>query len=323
MNNAFRILAIMGLMMACLTGCTTKTNISSPAHQVAPWGGADLNPGDYEILAIESARRPIENRSWWGLPLVSRKYLIETSDDGQSLAVSDYSMIGLGIPYAYLPLQFSFTRYNYESDQTESTGRVKRRYWPWYSWASTRGDVDGELEAELFGIPLLFEYGRESGPIWYFDDFNHDLDTRQSFSFWSALWWIGPVHFDSTTTGTRENGDPYEIDAQYFFPLFLGRGPGAIVWYSQNRTETEAGQRVNEIAHGPLLGYAGWIDRTYTLGPRAGDHTRLLLGGLLWYDGASGQPGSSQRNRTVGPLWGLVGTTIRDGRSGISLLRLN
>lgn len=320
MVSRFRLLC---LMLTFLTGCAHKRLDPRLASADLPRGGEPIETDVFSMLSAQTSEEPaVQITNYWPLPQVARKYRIDVKEGGEEIVVSDYSMIALGIPYAYLPIQFSFSRYVYTEAETEPRSETRRRYLPWKSWKTQEGTQDPGLQADVQGIPVLYEHGTETGTNWYFEDFSSAMNEKRSFSFWTALWWIGPVYFDDEVVIPQENGGETILTGTYFFPLFLGRAPGALLWMSGDSQRASPSQTIESRFHGPLAGYAGYHTSRVTAGEDKDSFTRLLLGGLLWYDSATGTPDSESRNRISGPLWGLFGGGLENGRGTIYLLRI-
>lgn len=294
------------VLITAMAGCSRTSPPPWVGENGPPRHGESLADGALDAAREWAATNPGEEavhqeESLWFLPIVSRKYRLEYNPDTHQMAASDYLMVGLGIPYAYLPIRFSFSRYVYDEDDASPVQQLERSYWPWWSDVYTSGDViDDTLEADLWGIPLLFEYGTEAGPSWYFSDTEDSFDTHMAFSFWTALWWIGPVWFDQVLTYEEDGVETVE-KGKFFFPLFLGRAPGALLWMSgwtEKESDTIGVERTT--IHGPLLGYALY-NRVENETTRR--HRTLILGGLGWMDARA----DAEAPRVVGPLWGFFG----------------
>lgn len=304
---------ILSLLVAALvlTGCTTVAPSRKMGIDGLPRGGSALSAETASAIVSRSAKDPAapavaQRTTLWPFPLVAKKYRVEHDEERGVISVSDYSMVGLGGPMSYAAMQFSFSRHEYPETGGEAVGSLRRRYWPWHSWVTTRGEPVREIAVDVKGVPLLFEWGRESGPNWYFEDFSTDFRERQSFRFWTALWYLGPVYFDRVLKTEEADGSTTTEDATYFFPLFLGRAPGALLWMSQG-VEITNGDDVRRIdGHGPLLSYAGYYRTRHLAGDRKGDASTSVLGGLLWYYDRDLHSDDKPR-RTVGPLWGFGG----------------
>ncbi|MCC5874698.1 MAG: hypothetical protein JJU11_00635 [Candidatus Sumerlaeia bacterium] len=301
-----QLLVVFALFLPLIAACSRSAPPVWVGENALPRHGEPLPDGMLEAARDWAAANPQEKmlhqeQSLWALPIVSRKYRLEYDADTHQLAASDYLMAGIGIPYAYLPVRFSFSRYVYTEDGPSPAQQLERSYWPWWSDVYTSGDVvDDTLEAELWGIPLLFEYGSEAGPSWYFSDTEDTFDTHMEFSFWTALWWLGPVWFDQVLT-YEEDGVHTVEKGKFFFPLFLGRAPGALLWmsgWSEKESDTIGIERTT--IHGPLLGYALY---NRTENETKMSHRTLILGGLGWMDSRA----DDASPRVVGPLWGMFG----------------
>lgn len=307
----FFILMMLGVVLG---GCVRSEGPQWAGALELPRGGAPLDEGAARVLAspgtLVAGEPVIQETVLWPLPMISRKYRVDLDGESGRPVVSDYSMVGLGVPLAYLPVQFSFSQYVYPAEGGEPVHSLKRRYWPWWSWAGTEGEapeMEGLVSADLHGIPLLYEYGTEAGPAWFFSDTEQSLATHQEFRFWTALWWIGPVFFDQVLEFENDGGAPVREAATYFFPLFLGRAPGALLWTSSAVERREEGQVTTSRGHGPLLGYAGYHSSRVTEGPGEGSGRTMLLGGIPWWDSTRVDGETGERRRTIGPLWGMFG----------------
>lgn len=301
-----RFLPLVLFLPIFLAGCGARVPTPWLADMEVPRGGEPLPEGLVEAARSWAEANPGEpvvhqEQSLWFLPIISKKYRLEYDPSREQVAVSDYLMVGIGIPMAYLPVRFWFSRYVYEDGGRDPVQSLERSYWPWWSDVTTEGEViDDTLEADLWGIPLLFESGSESGPSWYFSDTEDTFDTHMAFSFWTALWWIGPVWFDQVLTYEEEGVATIER-GKFFFPLFLGRAPGALLWMSGwSEKESDVIGLERTTIHGPLLGYVLYNHRE---NERDGSHRTLLLGGLVWYDAKK----DDSSRRVIGPLWGLLG----------------
>ena len=308
------LISALCIVAAFTVGCSRTGTAPTLADEVVlPRGGAPLSSEAARAIRTAaneaeelSAEGLVQERVFWALPVVSRKFRVDHTPGSNDIVISDYSMIALGIPKMYLPIQFSFSRYEYPAHGGDPDWYLQRRYWPWWSWVDQSEDPlmsTDVLEADLGGIPLLYESGSERGPSWYFSDTETTFNTEQEFSFFTAAWWLGPLFFDQKLTGENEEGNPRITDGYYLFPLTLGLAPGALLWTSTDRAETDGPRQYDVTAHGPLLGYLGYYRERDNAGEDAGSRRLLWLGGALWYEAAD----PDRVGVVAGPLWGLGG----------------
>jgi hypothetical protein len=310
------LLACAALLAGCVSGSRS-----------GPLAGIDLPRGRDKVgpslwMAAGQPGVPLEARAETLLPLpvVSAKNRLGIDEARRVADSSHYRMVALGVPYAYLPLEFSFSRAIYQPGTEAPTGRLVRRWSPLWSWSKVEGEIDDVLEVS--GFPLLWEKGREAGPVWYFDDFATGFDERWEFEFFTLFWWIGPMDFDLRKTWTGEDGEPREVNSRFFAPLFLGRGPGFLLWSDFKESERGPEGLVTTRGHGPLLGWPLYR-ATRTL-PAQGNPRidRLVLGGLLWNDRIQRDETRQTSDSVHGPLWGAVGWGKKDGRPAVHVLWL-
>lgn len=306
--------AAIAAVAFALAGCASGGGSASLRNADLPRGNQPLGPSVWM-----AAGEPGPAQDWWRwqfapLPHYSAKNHFEIDASRRTAASSHYRMVGLGVPYAYLPLEFSFSRRIYERGTEEPVGSLVRRWSPFWSSQHIEGAMDDVLVVDVSGIPLLWERGYEKGPSWYFDDFVPGFDDTMEFSFFTLLWWIGPMEFRLNREWTDEDGRPAASTARYFAPLFLGRGPGFLLWSDYREVERSGGARTETRGHGPLFGYPlYWSRRTR---PEEGGARldRLVLGGILWNDRVQRDDSLRTTDSAHGPLWGAFGWGKKDGR---------
>ena len=329
--SASRLLTALVLAASALaaTGCTSGNTPRAFAATKLPRGGAPISDTVWAATDNQKAGvtiKPATTNLIVGAPFVSRKRWFEVNPERTGAEASDFSMITVGLPYQYIPLQFSFSKYLYQRGQAEPVGKLERRFTPFWSYVKTTGDVGDNIAIDVKGVPLIAEWGREKGYGWYFDDFIHTRNEAREFNFIATLWWLGPTWYNVASAERKEGGRIENFKGNYFTPLLLGKALGFVLFTTyQTRTWDDQKDSTNR-AYGPLMGYAGYYQYNTTTkvseAESVTDSKRYVLGGALWYDGATRHADSAKDNTVHGPLWGLFGGGVSRGRPTVYLLRL-
>jgi hypothetical protein len=191
-----------------------------------------------------------------------------------------------------LPLYFNSRGRIY--DKTGNAASTQLLWTPMYVHSASRGWPDDEPKWGGSGWPLVYSHVVYEAPG----------DSAQ-LDIYTTLWSLGPcvISADGFTDNSQAEG-------WAFMPLALA-GVGAIVWASADlRTRDRA-----LVFHGPLFGYAGYRSEVSN-----DDQSRLILGGLLWYDHEERRQAASTQYSRHGPLWGMIGWGQQNGRQCIYAL---
>lgn len=308
-----------------LVGCTTSRTPKVWENVDLPNGGQPIDDAVWEAADERGMDEAVvaDGSTILYLPAISQKEWFGVAPGHQTAVKSDYSSIGLGVTYAYLPLQFSFSKYAYERGSAEPVGVIRRRYHPFWSWVEVEGNPGPELEVDAGGIPLLWESGSEKGWAWYFDDLVRDRMVYREFDFLTTLWWIGPGRYRAKDTVELRGGEQYITEQDFVFPLLLGRAPGILLWSHYKESADHPDFSSQTRGYGPLFGYPTYYQQTRE-NRQSGEMTsfRTILGGLLWYDARRGPSGEATVSEAHGPLWSLFGKGKVDGQDAIYLFRI-
>lgn len=328
LSRLFLNLAVAGLALAA-TGCTSGSTPNALAAARLPRGGAPISDTVWAAADAEKPEvtiRPATSNLIIGAPFVSRKRWFEINPERNGAEASDFSMITVGLPYQYIPLQFSFSKYLYQRGQPQPVGKLERRFNPFWSSVKTTGDVGDNIDIDVKGIPLIAEWGREKGFGWYFDDFIHSRNDAREFKFIATLWWLGPTWYNVASAERKADGRLENFTGNYFTPLLLGKALGFVLFTTYQTRTWDDQKDSNNRAYGPLMGYAGYYHYQTTTqisqSESKTDARRYVLGGALWYDGTTRHTESANDHTVHGPLWGLFGGGVSRGRPTAYLLRI-
>ncbi len=296
-----------------LTGCATgipgfdwDSGSTIPGAVPNPYRSGHLPVGFWEEVEQLEGTRPLTRWSYksFPIPFFVTKSALEISPDRRSAAKSDYDLIGFGFPEFYFPLFFNSSKTYYEKGNLSPVGRAARHYHPLYSGSTMDGKTDGNPTFEAAGFPILAEWGTESGDAWYFSEYEKKFGAKEEITFDSLVWWLGPAWGKKTRI---EPGGLTKTETKAFFPSYFAKNLGPFFWSDYQSVKTLSDDSTKTIrGHGPIFGLPTWFEYESTTPEGKAFETRLLLGGILWWDrDLKNEFGYEYESH--GPLWNMFG----------------
>jgi len=276
---------------AALAGCSIGDGPAALREFRRPADGALLSEAGWEDAAANADQSGFEGR-YWLLPGWLSGHRTASGPNGDSVSYARFHAFNLGLTVLpLLPLWFSN---DLRIDRKSGGSATNSVVWtPLYTDWETTGWPAEEPAVHTWGFPLLYsriDYGR--------------IGEAPQLAWSSTLWTLGPswMSVDLETHGGRASG-------WSFAPLMLA-GFGPLLWISED-LRTPSG---DIVAHGPLGGLLGYESSTDDV---EHESSRKVLAGILWYDTEESYADGSVFDARHGPLWGMFGWGVSDGRPGL------
>jgi hypothetical protein len=290
-----RVTRALGLvLLLCSAGCAfDKSSTQFSAHQ-PPRIGEPL-PAHYWDEVGPAAGKSGYSGSAWLLPFWVSGEFSTIAADAESTTSTNFAVVNPGfVALPWLPLWVSAQTQLDRKDGVRATSRMT--WTPLSTSTEDAGWPADEPALRASGFPLLYSricYGIAAG--------------ADQFDAHAILWSLGPAwgRVDLKDNDRFMNG-------WFFIPLSVA-GLGAMVW-SSGEIDT---QDEELTVHGPLQGYLGYRS---SIDHIAGDSTRLLVAGALWFDSADAVDSDEALDTRHGPLWSMFGWGRSDGEPAIYVL---
>lgn len=305
--------------------------------------GCTISDGEALLVTFEPTDEPLSANFWagaekttdatahrtttWLVPFVLNSSQVELEGDKDQVRYVNINGLNPGL--TLLPMLPFYVTVDY--GRWYQSGAVERRGFTWtplWAWDSSSGDSQVRLEAG--GWPLLWGNVLVDGPEdGIFIDIDHFLLT------------LGPLHMKLNMGRQGQHADGY-----MFYPAYAA-GLGGILWASYSFDSSKG----HETAHGPLMGYLGYLDtegltsdnlldlfgfvdqdKVKGLLDKQGDGDdepkasnplipgkTLVLGGILWSSFTEKDTNGVEMFGSHGPLWGMFGYGKKNGHDTIRL----